>query len=111
MSAFCVYGASRRVAMARAEKKVKVDKLPLEERHRRVLRAADDIFAKMKPVQVSPQFDAPQFAWDWIKVALKSGEVKFPVVMVRTRKVDEKGRPVISKRTEAQQMIWAPYKP
>ncbi|WP_434715477.1 hypothetical protein [Paraburkholderia sp. A3RO-2L] len=78
MGGFCVYGKSMEVARTRAAKKVSEfepgSRRPLTEAEwrERVDEEAAGIFTRMKPVRVSPEFDAPQFARDFIDLAART---------------------------------------
>ena len=48
---------------------------------------------KCKPQQVSPLFDAPQFASEWIELANKTGLFIFGTLSIRAKRFDpKKGR-------------------
>ncbi|PVX86441.1 hypothetical protein [Paraburkholderia unamae] len=87
MGGFCVYGQSMEVARARAAKKISTfdseAKRPLTEVEwrERVDEEASGIFTRMKPVRVSPEFDAPQFARDFIDLAARTAP---PLTLSRT---------------------------
>lgn len=103
MSAFAVFASSLPVARLRAEKRVplvvKQTKVRLTESEWRakVEEIAVDLFSQMAPVQVSPAFDAPQFAEEWISLARTTQLFEGFVIKCRGPKVDAKGKPVISK--------------
>ncbi|USE78942.1 hypothetical protein NDR89_20105 [Cupriavidus gilardii] len=109
MSAFCVYGMSFTLALKRAEKKVSSVGLSMEDWRKQVHDAAEQILLSAKPTQVSPTFDAPQFAQDWIEVAERTSRVHAPRVMVRAPKVDKHGNVVKDKRTGLPALGWKPY--
>lgn len=114
MGAFCVYAASREVAINRAEKKIPTRKgkrqLTESEWRAEVELEAAAIFARMKPVRCSPEFDAPQFAAEFIALAEKTAADAFAgmKVMRLGDKVDKKGAAVISKTTGAPVVTWVP---
>lgn len=58
---------------------------------------------------MSPAFDAPQFCRDWIDLAARTTKATRLQVMVRDTKIDKKGNPVLSKRTQMPVMAWRPY--
>jgi len=109
MSAFCVFGMTFDAAIKRAEKKVRDDNLPMEQWKKKVHELAEQILIEAKPTQVSPPFDAPQFAKEWIEVARKTSRIHAPKVMVRKPKKDKRGNPVISKTTGLPALGWEPY--
>lgn len=109
MSAFCVYGMTLEVATKRAEKKLRDSSLSMEAWKKKVHELAEQILIEAKPTQVSPPFDAPQFAKEWIEVARKTSRIYAPKVMVRKPKKDKQGNPVISKATGLPALGWEPY--
>lgn len=109
MSAFCVYGMTLPVATKRAEKKLEGEKIAIEEWNAKVREMAETILVQAAPTQVSPTFDAPQFAKDWIEVARKTSRIYAPKVMVRKPKKDKHGNPVVSKATGLPALGWEPY--
>ncbi|MFD1555999.1 hypothetical protein ACFSHT_10240 [Paraburkholderia silviterrae] len=112
MGGFCVYGQSMEVARKRAEKKVSEfdpgTRRPLTpvEWKERVDAEAVGIFAQMKPVRVSGEFDAPQFARDFIDVALETAQCANMAVMRIEKKRDAKGNNVLSKTSGLPLMTW-----
>lgn len=117
MSAFCVFASSMPVARERAEKRVPtrdpVTKVLLTEVEYRaaVEEVATEIFAAMKPVQVSPAFDAPQFCDEWISIARTTGLYEGYVVKCRGVSHDKKGAPKISKTKGTEIITWVAYDP
>ena len=120
MGGFCVYGQSMEVARARAAKKVSTfdseAKRPLTEVEwrERVDEEATGIFARMKPVRVSPEFDAPQFARDFIDLAARTAPPSHALanmaVMRIDKKLDAKGNEVKSKTSGLPLMTWVRHK-
>lgn len=109
MSAFCVYGMSFTLAVKRAETKVSAVGVSMEQWRAKVNEMAEQILLQAKPTQVSPTFDAPQFAQDWISVAERTSRIHAPRIMVRGPKLDKKGNPVKDKRTGLPALHWIPY--
>jgi len=117
MTAFCVFASSMPAAIERAEKRVSL--VDPETRERRtesewralVNDAARGIFAKMKPVQVSPAFDAPQFADEWIELARATGNYDGYAIKCRGISRDKKGAPKISKTSGLEIIAWVNYEP
>lgn len=117
MTAFCVFASSMPVAIERAEKRV--DLIDPVTRKRRtesewralVSDAARAIFAKMKPVQVSPAFDAPQFAEEWIDLARATGDYDGYAIKCRGISRDKTGSPKISKTSGLEIIAWVNYEP
>jgi len=102
MGAFCVFGVSRQVCRRQAEASVKtVDKeagrhLSVTEWGERVRAEGDRVFEEaQRQVRISPEFDAPQFCYDWL--AVSPSEVRLARVMVRGPKTDENGKPMMRK--------------
>lgn len=115
MSAFCVFGMTlshaQKLAAKRLEKSgADVSCKTKEEWRNKVQAAAEAILTSHAPTQVSPTFDAPQFARDWIEVAKQTSKIYAPVVMVRSQKIDKHGNTVISKATGQPALGWSPYK-
>lgn len=119
MSSFCVFGMTALVARAMAEDEIGwyigggVNRRELTREERAVLvdaRAAE-LFEKRKTRQISPAFDAPQFAREWLDIAHRSTTVRGGCLMVRGPKVDDKGGVVLSKITGLPTITWLPYKP
>jgi hypothetical protein len=109
MSAFCVFGMTLAIAKKRAEKKLSDTSIPMDQWNERVLAEAEKILAHANPTQVSPPFDAPQFARDWIEVAKRTSRISGAKVMARKPKKDKHGNPVISKATGLPALGWEPY--
>lgn len=114
MSAFCVYGVSLAHCVKVAEKKVRsYDKelkrdLTQEEWKERVYTLALEMFEhSARPRQISPAFDAPQFANDWIEVAKRTAKIHSQKLMRRGEKKDKKGNPVVRKGSPV--IGWIPY--
>lgn len=116
MSSFCVFGVTREQCKKIARDKIsQYDKdierfLTQEEYAARVDAMAKELFeGGARSKQISPAFDAPQFARDWIAVGLKAQAIRTPKIMVLgvkcdkqgAEKMNKKGLPVIS---------WLPYK-
>lgn len=78
MSGFCVFGVTMEDCIARARKKTRTRckelkrELTLEEWAAKADKLAREMFEACHGAkQISPAFDAPQFAADWIAVAKK----------------------------------------
>ncbi len=118
MSSFCVFGMTMLVARAIAEDEIgwytgngaNRREMTREERAVLVDALADELFEKRKTRQISPAFDAPQFAHEWLDIARRSTSVRGGCLMVRGPKVDDKGNKVISKITGLPTVTWLPYK-
>jgi hypothetical protein len=104
MSAFCVFGITLDQCKKAAAKKVstwddkKKQPISMAEWSEKVDALALELFEKAsRAKQISPAFDAPQFASDWISVADKTVKARSMKIMRRGKKVDEKGAPVLRK--------------
>jgi hypothetical protein len=114
MSGFCVFGVTMEQCIEKARKKVKsYDKeakrhLEVEEYNAKVEVLARELFATGKGAkQISPAFDAPQFARDWIELAKKTIQSHSIRMMARGEKIDDKGGPVLRKGKPV--IGWTPY--
>lgn len=115
MGAFCVYGVSLLNCKKVAEKKVshviKIDGetiilKPVEWAVRRDEFANQLFDSAERRRQISPEFDSPDFCFDWLKIASKR-DIKLAKIMVRGPKVDKNGNPV--KKNGHQVMTWLEY--
>ncbi|GAA0493480.1 hypothetical protein GCM10009097_06650 [Pigmentiphaga daeguensis] len=112
-----MFGMTALVARAMAEDEigwytgagVNRRELTREERAALVDARAAELFEKRKTRQISPAFDAPQFAREWLDIAHRSTTVRGGCLMVRGPKVDDKGTIVISKITGMPVTTWLPY--
>lgn len=117
MGAFCVFASSMPVARDRAEKRVStrnpITKVDLTEAEYRaaVEEIAIGIFAAMKPVQVSPEFDAPMFCDEWISLVRTAGLYEGFVIKCRGIAHDKNGAPKISKTKGTEIITWVTYDP
>ncbi len=110
MSAFCVYGFTRQLALARAKRSVKdYDKklerlLTQEEWEARVAEEAARLFEKAKRTKVSNTYDAPEFAASFIELGERSGDLRGGEVWARMetkKKAKKTGKPILK---------WQPWK-
>lgn len=101
MTSFCIFGVSKSTCKKQAEAKVPTGAWKELGRPPTILEWAakrDELAAELfeqasRRVQVSPAFDAPQFALDWLNV--DRSQVKWPLLMVRGPKIDAKGNKVV----------------
>jgi len=114
MGGFCVFGVTMEDCVARATKKIRVyDKelkrnlTPLEHKEKVDALAKEMFVACHRAKQISPAFDAPQFAKDWIEVAKRTINAHSIKIMARDEKIDEKGNPVLRKGKPV--IGWTPY--
>ena len=61
--------------------------------------------------QLSPLFDAPQYAEQFIKLARKGSRCRDIQIRAKVVLVDAKGKPIISPKTKAQKIGWVDYRP
>lgn len=115
MTAFCVFGITRAQC-----KKIADDKVPMRDENKRpytqeeraalVEKMAGELFeAGVRTKQISPAFDTPHFAEDWIAIGKKAGEIRDPKIMKRGTKTDKHGNPKVNKKTGAEVISWVPY--
>ncbi len=122
MSTFAVFGMTRDVAMADAKKTVKTTRpdpkkngqtieLTVDEWLHKVGVRADQIMAGTKVKQLSPLFDAPQYAEQFIELARKSGRCRDMRIRTKAVLVDAKGKPIINPKTKAPKVGFAEWPP
>lgn len=103
MTAFRVYGVTEKTALRKAKKdNPDVTGGGLAE-------IANEIYEKMNPVQISENFDAPQFCDDFIALAKKTIKCRALKIMCYQEKKKKNGQPVISKKTGKPTMTWQKY--
>lgn len=120
MSAFCVFGMTKTAAKALAQQQFDRAWPGLSEEERKRFPTDEDVAREVEARaalllvdgasrQVSPPFDAPQFAQDWINLAIKTDGARRCRVMCRGYKRDENGNPRISKATGKPMEGWVTY--
>ena len=119
MSAFCVFGLSFTKCIEKAEKivpesiKSNGKSFPIiQSKHAAYsIMLADELFKddEIRLTQISPEFDAPQFAKEWMDIAIKTNQARRMKIMVKGKKVDAKGADVIRKGAAA--IGWVDYQP
>jgi hypothetical protein len=113
MSSFCIFGVTVAKAAAKADKKVPQyengNMKPQDEYEAELAEETDRIYKTMKPVQISPGFDAPQFAQQWLELCKKSMQCRAMTMRVRTPKINKHGSEVRSKATGKVLLAWNPY--
>ncbi len=117
MSTFAVFGMTRDQALADARKNVKTTRrtpqgevaIPLSEWVQLCEKRADEIMAGTRTKQLSPLFDAPQYAEDFKAVARRTLKCRDLHVRARTVVTDAEGNPVVSKKTGAPKVAWRDY--
>lgn len=115
MTSFCIFGVSKSTCKKQAEAKVptgawkELGRPPtIQEWAAKRDEIAAELFERAdRRVQVSPAFDAPQFALDWLNV--DRSQVRWPLLMVRGEKIDAEGNTVV--RKGAPVLTWVEYRP
>lgn len=122
MSTFAVFGMTRDVALAEARKTTKTTKpsgkvgcppidLKVAEWDEAVDKQAVKIMQGKKVRQLSPTFDAPQYAEQFVSLARKGGNCRDLRVRARCTLTDAEGNPLINKKTKAPRIGWVDYQP
>ncbi|WP_374979038.1 hypothetical protein PSGK_19030 [Pseudomonas solani] len=122
MSTFAVFGMTHDVALAEAKKKVSTVKddltaaggkrsMTMAEWMEAVEKRAAEIMAGSTVKQLSPMFDAPQFAEEFIALARKTLECRDMHIKLRTTLTDATGRPITDSKTGAPKTGWLPHGP
>ncbi|KPA87336.1 hypothetical protein PF66_06159 [Pseudomonas asplenii] len=122
MSTFAVFGMTADVALAEARKTTPTKKPPLKqgampeemslgEWNSAVRKAADKIMRGTKVRQLSPVFDAPQYAEQFAALARKTGNCRDLRVRAKCALTDAEGNPIINKKTKAPRIGWVDYQP
>lgn len=122
MSTFAVFGMTRDVAMAEARRTVKTTRpdpkrtghnieLTVDEWMLKVGLRADQIMGGARVKQLSPLFDAPQYAEQFIELARKSGKCRDMRIRTKAVLVDAKGKPIINPKTKAPRVGFAEWPP
>lgn len=118
MSTFAVFGMTRDQALAEARKTVKTtrktpkgeESLTMDEWTALCEKRADEIMQGQKVKQLSPMFDAPQFAREFIEVARRTLECRSLQIRFRSARNDETGKLIINKKTGAPVVTWQDYR-
>ena len=122
MSTFAVFGMTRDVALAEAKKRTKgtrknvkapggVEPIPLAEWMELVEKKTEQIMGGGTARQLSPLFDAPQYAEQFIELARKTIQCRDLRIRAKAVLTDAKGKPVINPKTKAPRVGFADWKP
>jgi hypothetical protein len=122
MSTFSVFGMTRPVAFAEAKKRVKgqrknlqapggVEQIPLAEWLVMVEKKTDQIMGGGTVRQLSPLFDAPQYAEQFIELARKTLQCRDMRIRSKAVLTDAKGKPIINPKTKAPKVGFAEWPP
>lgn len=117
MSTFAVFGMTMDLAMSLAKKTTKTTRanpkpgqpaieLSLEDWMLKVERNAEGIMGGAKLRQLSPAFDAPQFARQFIELARKTGRCRDLKIRARVELTDAEGKPLINPKTKQPKVGW-----
>ncbi len=122
MSTFAVFGMTADVALAEARKITKTTKpnkkvgappldLTIAEWNEAVEKQVEKIMRGKKVRQLSPAFDAPQYAEQFALLARKTGNCRDLRVRAKCTITDAEGQPIINKKTKAPRIGWVDYLP
>ncbi|VVP61656.1 hypothetical protein PS870_06399 [Pseudomonas fluorescens] len=122
MSTFAVFGMTRPVAFAEAKKRIKgtrknlqapggVEQIPLAEWLTLVDRKTEQIMGGGTVRQLSPLFDAPQYAEQFIELARKTLQCRDMRIRSKAVLTDAKGKPIINPKTKAPKVGFAEWPP
>ena len=122
MSTFAVFGMTHDVALAEAKKRTKgtrknvkapggVEPIPLSEWLELVEKKADQIMGGGTSRQLSPLFDAPQYAEQFIELARKTLRCRDMRIKAKAVLVDAKGKPIINPKTKAPKVGFSEWPP
>lgn len=114
MSTFAVYGMTEATALAEARKRTSTiehgEVLDPETWEQRVRRAVDRILDSKRVKKVSPSYDAPQFAQQFLELARRSRHRDLVIKASMVVK-DADGLPVLNKKTGKPKRAWVDYRP
>jgi len=106
MSTFAIFGTTMLIAKEKAEKQIKALKNQPDDFQKAVNEKAEALLQKMRPVQISPAYDAPQFCTEWLEVAARQTTLGGVRLMCR---IKEDGRTKTGKPKT--KLVWRPYDP
>jgi hypothetical protein len=120
MGTFAVFGMTWAFALSEAKKKTVTTRpnpkpgqppidLTLEEWMLKVERNAEQVMAGARVRQLSPAFDAPQFAEQFVELARRTARCRDLRIRAKQVLMDEKGNPKINKKTKAPKVGWLDY--
>jgi len=110
MSTFAVFGMTRDVALAEARKKVSTtrrsdsgqrEQLTPQEWQQACEERADKIMASKRVKQLSPLYDAPQYAEQFIELARRTLDCRDLQIKAKSVLLDAQGEPLKDKKTGA----------
>lgn len=117
MSTFAVFGMTRDAALDLARRQVKTTRrtpqgevgIPMTEWLALCEKRTDEIMEGTKTKQLSPLFDSPQYADDFIALARRTLKCRDMHIKARVTLTNEKGEALIDKKTKAPKIGWEPY--
>ena len=121
MSTFAVFGMTRNAALIEARKKTPAVQakggeavpIPMAEWLALVEKAADRIMEGAHTRQLSPLFDAPQYAEQFIALARKADKCRDMRIRAKAELKDAQGKTIIDPKTKAPKygfQDWGPSK-
>ena len=116
MSVFAVWGMTYAHAYGLAQKKTQtIDKdgniIPEPEWLERVRERAEAILDGELIRQLSPKFDAPQFAEEFIDIVRRMNRHRDLQIRVWRQATDDADKPAYSKKGKKPKMEWSTYEP
>lgn len=110
MSDFCVFGVSKVACICKAETLAakRTNYMPVNQYLQMTREIADKLFHSEKPKQVSPRFDSPQFAAEWIDIRVRGGALRSARIMTFGVRLDKNGNERMNKKGEPI-IGWVPY--
>lgn len=113
MSTFAVFGMTRAMALEIARKQTstrhKGNDLSETEWLALVEQVADEIMAGERVRQLSPMFDAPQYAAEFIDIAKRTERCRDLQVKAKQPLKDAQGKPVYTKNGKTPRKGWTVY--
>ena len=122
MSTFAVFGMTLDVAMAEARKTVKTTRpdpkrpghkieLSVDDWLIKVIQKAEQIMGGVRVKQLSPLFDAPQYAEHFIELERKGSRCRDMRIKAKCSLVDAQGKPIVNPKTKAPKVGFAEWSP
>ena len=122
MSTFAVFGMTRDVALAEAKKRTKgtrknvkapggVEPVPLAEWLELVEKKTEQIMGGGTARQLSPLFDAPQYAEQFIELARKTIQCRDLRIRAKRVMTDADNKPIINPKTKAPKVGFCEWQP
>ena len=122
MSTFAVFGMTRDVALAEAKKRTKgtrknvkapggVEPIPLAEWMELVEKKTEQIMGGDTARQLSPLFDAPQYAEQFIELARKTIQCRDLRIRAKRVMTDADNKPIINPKTKAPKVGFCEWQP